>query len=1152
MGDRAGRSRTTTVSGVTTIGVLGSIQAGRDGAAIDLGPPRQRAVLARLVAAGGQVVSVDRLVDDLWSADPPPRAQAALQVYVSHLRRLLEPGRPPRVPARLLVTAAPGYALRLPTDAVDAWCFEATLRRAAISGDAEPADVLAAVDAALACWSGPAAYAEFAGEPWADRENDRLVEMRSTAFERRAEVLLALNRPDRVILDLDAHVREHPLREAAACLLATALYQVDRQADALAALRATRTALAEQLGVDPTPALRALELDLLQHHPRLRVAPTPAAPVEAPARTVRVPATATGPDRSPGLGRADEPLGRDGELARLREAADRAGTDGLTLCWLHGDPGVGKSTLVRHLVDELTAAGWAAAAGTCPDVAGAPPGWAWHEIVERLDAQVPLRAAEQRGLRLLLGRDGPGGSSSDARNGSDGVGGPDAVGDGRGGRHAEFHLRRSLSDYLRRTATGRPLLVVVEDVHRADGETLRILRHVAMTIGSTAVLVVVTYRPTEVTDELRAARAALAGAPAVELSLGGLPDRAVAGLLRRHGVPGADAEVLHAVRERSGGNPLFVVELAKLIAAEGRESALDGVPAGLSHVLHRRLARLPAAAQTVLRQAAVLGPESEVDVLVAVDGGTEDAVLDGLEAGITAGLLVEPAPGRVRFAHALMRDTLYGAVPLLRRTRMHSRVLAVLREQRPDDVAALGRHALAALTPASAPEAVRHAAGAARHAAAMGAPREAATLWAGALRAADLAPDGVAADVRLGLLCGLAGQSALAGDVLAARDARDRAIRLAADGGGPDALHTALTCFDAPVTWTIRPDRLVDEPLVRRLEEALRRVGPDRAGLRSRLLATLAFEIEGSDLGRADTVTLEAVVLARSAGEPELLCRALNARYFVAIAPPFRTELAGIGAELLAIGEAAGLTAYQCEAHHILYQAALLRADLTQARHHVDQAVTQAASGQLGLILAVMGWFEGLTALFAGDLDAAMHRYTQVSERMGRLGGPNAAAMGLMGQFTVLTAAGRGHELIEPLRHVHRRVPEDTHDVLAHALLSAGDVAGAREVWRPRQPIRPDYLWLYWMTLRGQVAAGLADQEAARRCYAELLPWAGHFAGLECGSISLGPVDQTLAALAVVLADPAAAAAHRAAGLRLARTVGAVPWADESAYAGAG
>ncbi|MDG4752593.1 BTAD domain-containing putative transcriptional regulator [Micromonospora sp. WMMD718] len=1140
---------------MTTIGVLGSIRAGRDGTAIDLGPPRQRAVLARLVAADGQVVSVDRLVDDLWSADPPPRAQAALQVYVSNLRRVLEPGRPPRVPARLLVTAAPGYALRLPADAVDAWRFEATLRRSAITGDADPADMLAAVDAALACWSGPAAYAEFAGEPWADRESDRLAGMRSTAFERRAEALLALNRPDRVILDLDTHVREHPLREAAACLLATALYRVDRQADALAVLRATRAALAEQLGVDPTPALRALEVDLLQHHPRLRVAPSRPAPVAAPARTVRLPAAAVRPDRSLGPGRADEPLGRDGELARLRGAADRARAAGATLCWLHGDPGVGKSTLVRHLVDELTAAGWAAAAGTCPDVAGAPPGWAWHEIVERLDAQVPLGAAEQRGLRLLLGRDGPAGPGSDVPDGSDvpaGPGTPDAAGDGPGGRHAEFHLRRSLADYLRRTATDRPLLVVVEDVHRADGETLRILRHITTTIGSTAVLVVVTYRPTEVTDELRAARAALAGAPAVELSLGGLPDRAVVDLLHRHGVPGADAEVLHAVRERSGGNPLFVVELAKLIAAEGRESALDGVPAGLSHVLHRRLARLPAAAQTVLRQAAVLGPESEVDVLVAVDGGVEDTVLDGLEAGITAGLLVEPAPGRVRFAHALMHDALYGAVPLLRRTRMHSRVLAVLREQRPDDVAALGRHALAALTPASAPEAVRHAAGAARHAAALGAPREAATLWAGALRAADLAPDDVAADVRLGLLCGLAGQSALAGDVLAARDARDRAIRLAADGGEPDALHTALTCFDAPVTWTIRPDRIVDEPLVRRLEQALRRVGPDRAGLRSRLLATLAFEIEGTDLGRADTITREAVALARSAGDPELLCRALNARYFVAIAPPFRAELAEIGAELLAVGEAAGLTAYQCEAHHILYQAALLRADLTEARHHVDQAVAQAASGQLGLILAVMGWFEGLTALFAGDLDAAMHRYTEVSERMGRIGGPNAAAMGLMGQFTVLTTAGRGHELIEPLRRVHRRVPEDTHDVLAHALLSAGDVAGAREVWRPGQPIRPDYLWLYWMTLRGQVAAGLADQEVARRCYAELLPWAGHFAGLECGSISLGPVDQTLAALAVVLADPAAAAAHRAAGLRLARAVGAMPWADESAYAGVG
>ncbi|WP_089155961.1 BTAD domain-containing putative transcriptional regulator [Micromonospora sp. NBS 11-29] len=1108
---------------MTAIGVLGPLRAWRDGISIDLGPPRQRAVLARLVAAGGHVVSVDQLVDDLWSGDPPPRAQAALQVYVSNLRRVLEPDRPPRSPARVLVTAAPGYALRLPTSEVDAWRFEATLRRARQADRGQPLAAVTVLDEALSCWAGATSYPEFAGESWADREGDRLGRLRLTAVEQRAKLLLDLDRADEVVVDLDPHVREHPLREQAAALLAVALYRVGRQADALALLRAVRTALAEQLGIDPGPELRSLETDLLRQSPRL--GPLVATGLAGAAAVAEQPAPRAVPD-PPGV--ATPPLGRATELARMRAAADRAVTAGLGICWVGAEAGAGKSTLARHLADALAADGWTTATGTCPDVAGAPPGWAWYEVVTAAGAVVPPDDAEARGLRPLLDH----GSATTPAG---------------AGEYDEFHLRQALGSYLSRLAGRGPLLLVVEDLHRADGETLRILRHLAATLAGAPVLVVATYRPDEVTDDLVVARATLAGVPAVEVDPGGLDAAALGELLRRQGLDTTDPELLRTVRERSEGNPLFAIELAKLIVAEGPQAALDGIPAGLRHVLARRVARLPATARTVLRHAAVMGPDAEVDLLIAVDGGPEEPVLDGLEAGVTAGLLVEPEPGRVRFAHALMRDALYHSVPLLRRTRMHSRILTVLREQRAEDVAALGRHALAALTPATAGDAIGHLAAVARRAADLGAPREATVYWAGALRAADLAP-ATPAEVRLDLLCRLATASALAGDVLTARDARTRAVRLATEIGEPDALHSALTCFDAPVTWTIRPDRMVDEPLVRLLEQELSRVGDDRPALRSRLLSTLAFEIEGADQERADVVTREGLALARRQDDPAVLCRALNARYFVTVAPAHRAELPGVGRELLAVAEAAGLTAYQCEAHHILYQAALMEADFVRARHHVDRAVEQATTGQLGLILAVMGWFTGLCALFAGDLDRAAQRYAEISARMSRVGGPNAAAMGLMGRFTVLTAAGRGHEMIDDIRPVHARLPDDTHDVLAHALLAAGDHEGARAVWQPWTEIRPDYLWLYWMTLRGQVAARLGDRSVAQRCYRELLPWSGRFAGLECGSISLGPVDQTLAELAAALGDPAAAAAHREAGLRLARAVGAAPWADGSAY----
>ncbi|HSK62108.1 MAG TPA: winged helix-turn-helix domain-containing protein, partial [Actinomycetospora sp.] len=134
------------------VGVLGEVRAHLDGRRLDLGGPRRRAVLALLVAAGGSVVPTERFVEELWAGAPPPRA-VALQAYVSHLRRVLEPDRGPRRPATVLVSAAPGYRLDLPVEAVDAWhhvALVAAARRALADGD--PVTALAELDRARARW----------------------------------------------------------------------------------------------------------------------------------------------------------------------------------------------------------------------------------------------------------------------------------------------------------------------------------------------------------------------------------------------------------------------------------------------------------------------------------------------------------------------------------------------------------------------------------------------------------------------------------------------------------------------------------------------------------------------------------------------------------------------------------------------------------------------------------------------------------------------------------------------------------------------------------------------------------------------------------------------------------------------------------------
>ncbi|MFI9546701.1 BTAD domain-containing putative transcriptional regulator [Streptomyces sp. NPDC052016] len=248
-----------------TFGVLGPVVAwDAAGGVLGLKGPRHRAVLARLITARRRVVPVARLVEDLWG-EPAPGAVGSVQTFVAALRRVLEPDRPARTPARLLVTEGPGYALRAAPEAVDAWRFEAAVGAAA---KLSPAKALETLEEALELWRGPA-YADFAQEDWARGERSRLAELRLRAVEQQARARLALGLAAEAVPELDAHLAEHPWREEAWRLLALALYRTGRQADALAVLRRARAMLADELGVDPGPELRRLETDVLAQDPRL-------------------------------------------------------------------------------------------------------------------------------------------------------------------------------------------------------------------------------------------------------------------------------------------------------------------------------------------------------------------------------------------------------------------------------------------------------------------------------------------------------------------------------------------------------------------------------------------------------------------------------------------------------------------------------------------------------------------------------------------------------------------------------------------------------------------------------------------------------------------------------------------------------------------
>jgi len=294
--------------------VLGPLEAEVGGVKIDLGGPLQRAVLAVLLIERGRVISVDRLIDQLWRGEPPPRAIASLQAYVSNLRRVLEPGRRRRAPAGVLVSAPPGYALRLPGDAVDAWQFESLLNAAHESAVREPQTARRILDSALALWHGPA-YAEFADQEWAVTEVATLTELQLTAQELWPGLALRTGPPAQAVPPAEELCRLQPLREESWRLLALALWACDRQADALAALRRARRVLRAELGLDPGPALAALEDAILGQHLEVLQAALSGPDARGGAIAPAVPAEPA----EPGAGELF--VGRADQLTAIAEAA---------------------------------------------------------------------------------------------------------------------------------------------------------------------------------------------------------------------------------------------------------------------------------------------------------------------------------------------------------------------------------------------------------------------------------------------------------------------------------------------------------------------------------------------------------------------------------------------------------------------------------------------------------------------------------------------------------------------------------------------------------------------------------------------------------------------------------------------------------------
>jgi DNA-binding SARP family transcriptional activator len=240
-----------------------------DGRALGLPAGKERALLSRLLVDVNRVVSVDQLRDDLWEGSPSEAAAASLRVHVSRVRKALASAGADAI----IVTRSPGYVLETDREGIDAVRFESLVDAArADLADSAPAEASRTLREALTLWRGPA-LADIAAAPNVAPEAQRLEELRLAATEDRVDADLRCGHHGAVIGELQTIVQAHPLRERVWGQLMLALYRTGRQADALRVFQDLRTALADEVGLDPSPALARLEAAILAHDPTLDWSP---------------------------------------------------------------------------------------------------------------------------------------------------------------------------------------------------------------------------------------------------------------------------------------------------------------------------------------------------------------------------------------------------------------------------------------------------------------------------------------------------------------------------------------------------------------------------------------------------------------------------------------------------------------------------------------------------------------------------------------------------------------------------------------------------------------------------------------------------------------------------------------------------------------
>ena len=836
---------------------------------------------------------------------------------------------------------------------------------------------------------------------------------------------------------------------------------------------------------------------------------------------------------------------RDAELARLWAKWQEARQGATRLVMVAGEPGIGKTRLRAELARRAHEQGAIVLYGRNDEEALLP----YQPFVE-----------------ALRGRD----DDTDVVAQLAGLARTDDIDeDPETGR---YRLFRAVAALLAETSTDAPVLLMLDDLHWADRPTILLLRHVVRASEPGALLIVGTYRDTDV-----AGGSALADALGdfhrtigyERIRLTGLDRDSVASLIGP--TAPADARLADAVWDETEGNPFFVTEIVRHLAEIGAIRQHDGawhaaaaprelsIPEGVREVVGRRLARLSEPANRVLSLASAVGRDFELHTLAQLVELDEDTLIEALDEAIAAKVLVEPVGGggRYSFSHALVRRTLYDLIGTTRKVRLHQRVGEVLERMYDGELdvhaAELAHHFREAAGAADPAKTADYAARAGRNALALMAYEEAAEHFAEAISLLEALPAADEEEVN-DLVLAMGDAQWRAGRTGDAHDAFLRAADVARRVGRPDQLARAALGYGGGLGgygWSVRADDI----LVGLLEDALEALGTDDSPQRVRVLGRLATELYyTSQVARRTDLANQAVAMAQRLGDQHVLLTAMFSRSAATWGPHLRAE------ERLAASTEIVRLAGQLDNSWLVLEGRSLRIDaLVEMGDLVAAAAEHEARSELAEQLRLpryvsdVSTYPAAAAMLEGRFEEAQQladRARQIGESIG-----SETAITVYGAQMITLAWMRGElaeaePLVAAFADAYPWIP-GFRGALAFVHTQIGDMERARAeidalAGDGFAAVPLDGIWSVAVWALSFACADLGDAARCAQLYDLLSPHAGNLAGLGA-SLCLGSTHLPLGMLAAVAGDPSFEA-HFALALDAHERLGARPFAAETRY----